>query len=80
MPLVNKSAWELIQVPSHHLLSVDGPINLPVELPLVVLQWDSLASLDTIESGHSSNTPDLSDRRQLSGPKIWHCENDQSTD
>jgi len=44
MLLVNKSAWGLIQVPSHHPLSVDGLIDLPVELPLVVLQWDSLAS------------------------------------
>lgn len=44
MLLVNKSAWELIQVASHHALSVDGLIDIPVELPLVVLQWDSLAS------------------------------------
>ena len=30
-------------------LSVDNLINLSVELPLVVLQWDSLASRVTIE-------------------------------
>ena len=49
MPLVNKSAWGLIQVPSYPPLSVDNLINLFVELPLVVLQWDSLASRVTVE-------------------------------
>jgi hypothetical protein len=60
-------------------LSVDCLIDLPVELPLVVLQWDSLASRHNIEGEPSSNALDFSDCRQLSGPKIWHCENDQST-
>ncbi len=63
MPPVNKSAWELIQVASHHALSVDGLNDVPVELPLVVLQWDSIASRDTIEGEVTSNVIGLSDRR-----------------
>ena len=80
MPLVNKFVWELIQVRSHYPFRVDGLIDLPVELPLVVLQWDSLASRDAIEGEYSSNALDLSDRRQLPGSEVWNCENDQSMD
>ena len=63
MPPVNKSAWELIQVASHYALSADSLNDIPVELPLVVLQWDSIASRDNIEGDSPSNVLGLSDRR-----------------